>query len=100
MKSIENRSLREIQSLVHDLKTPLTSIQGLAGVISITDQAELSKKHANYISNMVDKMNIMINEILQEESKQVIKIQELVEYAVAHVPALDGIEKFTLPHQR
>lgn len=96
VKSIENRSLREIQALVHDLKTPLTSIQGLAGVISITDEAELSKKHANYICKMVDKMNIMINELLQDDSKQVIKIRELVEYAVAHVPELGRIEKFAL----
>ena len=32
MKNIEMRSFREIQNLVHDLKTPLTTIQGLAGL--------------------------------------------------------------------
>lgn len=96
LKSMENRSLREIQSLVHDLKTPLTSIQGLAGVIAITNQQEVSKKHADYISNMVDKMNTMINELLQDDSKQIIKIRELLEYAVAHVPQLVHIGEFTL----
>jgi len=96
LQSIENRSLREIQSLVHDLKTPLTSIQGLAGVIAISDQQELVKKHAHYISNMVDKMNTMINELLQDDSRQIITIRELIEYAVAHVPELDGIAEFHL----
>ncbi|MBP2625844.1 MAG: integral rane sensor signal transduction histidine kinase [Firmicutes bacterium] len=96
LQSIENRSLREIQSLVHDLKTPLTSIQGLAGVIAISDNQEVVKKHASYISDMVDKMNVMINELLQDDSKQIIAIRELIEYAVAHVPQLNSIAEFHL----
>jgi len=96
LQSIEFRALREIQSLVHDLKTPLTSIQGLAGVIAISDNQELVKKHASYISNMVDKMNTMINELLQDDSRQIIPIRELIEYAVAHVPELDSIGEFHL----
>ena len=37
LQALENRSLREMQSLVHDLKTPLTTIQGLADVIAMGD---------------------------------------------------------------
>lgn len=96
LQSMENRSLREIQSLVHDLKTPLTSIQGLAGVIAITEDRRSVKKHADYISAMVDKMSIMINELLQDDSRQVITIRELIEYAVAHVPQLNDIADFNL----
>ena len=96
LQSFENRSLREMQSLVHDLKTPLTSIQGLAGVIAISDNQEVINKHALYISNMVDKMNIMINELLQDDSRQIITIREVIEYAVAHVPRLDSIAEFDL----
>ena len=57
---------------------------------------EMSKQHANYISNMVDKMNVMINELLQDDSKQTIKIRELLEYAIAHVPELNEVEEFNL----
>ena len=86
---LENRSLREIRSLVHDLKTPLTSIQGLAGVISISRDPDLSKQHADYISGLVDKMSVMVDELLNEDSRQIIRAEELARYSVAHIPQLN-----------
>ena len=86
---LENRSLREMRALVHDLKTPLTSIQGLAGVISISKDPDLSKQHADYISGLVDKMSGMVDELLNEDSRQVIRAEELARYAVAHIPQLN-----------
>jgi signal transduction histidine kinase len=91
---MENRAFREMQSLVHDLKTPLTSIQGLAGVIAISQEHGEIKKHASYISSLVDKMSIMIDELLKDDSRQVIPVNELVEYSLAHVPALAKLSKF------
>ncbi len=96
LQSIENRALREIQSLVHDLKTPLTSIQGLAGVIAISEESRTVKRHANYISDLVDKMNTMINELLQDDKRQTLNVRELIEYAVAHVPQLQSIAEYKL----
>ena len=86
---LENRSLREMRALVHDLKTPLTSIQGLAGVISMSRDSDLSKQHADYISGLVDKMSGMVDELLNEDSRQVIRAEELARYAVAHIPQLN-----------
>ncbi|MCH4158104.1 MAG: HAMP domain-containing histidine kinase [Acidaminococcaceae bacterium] len=86
---LENRSLREMRALVHDLKTPLTSIQGLAGVISISRDPDLRKQHADYISGLVDKMSGMVDELLNEDSRQVIRAEELARYAVAHIPQLN-----------
>lgn len=94
LQAMENRAFREMQSLVHDLKTPLTSIQGLAGVIAISQEHTEIKKHASYISSLVDKMSIMINELLRDDSRQVIFLKELVEYALAHVPALAKLSQF------
>ena len=96
LKAMENRSLREMQSLVHDLKTPLTTIQGLAGVITISEDLAVVKKHANYISAMVDKMSNMIDELLRDDSQHIVEVKELVEYAVAHVPQLAQIDDFRL----
>jgi signal transduction histidine kinase len=95
---LENRSLREMRALVHDLKTPLTSIQGLAGVISISQDAALSKQHADYISGLVDKMSVMVDELLNEDSRQIIRAEELARYAVAHIPQLNDVStgKFEL----
>ena len=96
MQIMENRSLREIKALVHDLKTPLTSIQGLAGVISISGDNDMAKKYANYISSLVDKMSTMVNELLNDDSQQTIRVEELVRYAMAHVPQLNSIGTFEL----
>lgn len=91
---LENRALREMRSLVHDLKTPLTSIQGLAGVISISQDKDMVIKHANYISNLVDKMSVMVDEMLNEDRTQRISAEELVRYAIAYVPQLTNMQKF------
>lgn len=88
---LENRSLREIRALVHDLKTPLTSIQGLAGVISISKDQDLTRQHADYISDMVDKMSTMVDEVLNDDSRQLIRAGDLASYAVAHVPELNDV---------
>ena len=96
LQAIENRSLREMQTLVHDLKTPLTTIQGLAGVIVMSDNLTIVKKHANYVSTMVDKMSNMIDELLRDDSQHIMEVKELVEYAVAHVPQLAHIDEFSL----
>lgn len=96
LRALESRSLREMQSLVHDLKTPLTTIQGLAGVILISDVEGHHREHVNKISDAVDKMNKMISELLLDETRQIITAKQLVEYAVAHVPQLNSIAKFEM----
>lgn len=92
MQRLENRSYKEMRALVHDLKTPLTSIQGLAGVISISSDPGIMRQHADYISKMVDKMNIMVDELLHDDSRQLIQAADLVRYAAAHVPELNEPE--------
>lgn len=96
LQYVENRSLREMQFLVHDLKTPLMTIQGLAGVISMLDKTESAKEYANYITQTVDKMSIMISELLSEDSCHVLSVKELVNYAVAHVPQISNIPYFNI----
>ena len=94
LQSLENRSLREMQSLVHDLKTPLTSVQGLAGVLAI---AAGEAQHRHYASRIVDAcetMSIMISEMLCDDTRQVISSRELIEYATAHVPELSSIHSY------
>lgn len=95
LERLENRSLREVQSLVHDLKTPLTTIQGLAGVLALAETSSAGREYAHRISEASDKMNIMISELLQD-TRQTISAKELIEYAAASVPALNGIHRFYL----
>lgn len=95
LQTLENRSLREMQALVHDLKTPLTAIQGLAGVMSMSGEQN-TREYSNYISETVDKMNIMISELLHDDKRHVISVKELLEYSTAHIPKLNEIANFHL----
>lgn len=95
LHSIDTRSLREKQALVHDLKTPLTTIQGLAGVIALSQDQDY-REYGNYISDTVDKMSRMIDELLTDDTRQTIEIKELIDYSLSHVPRLSNIAEFVL----
>ena len=92
LRTQENRSLREMQSLVHDLKTPLTSIQGLAGVLSISAENEKHRQYASRIAGACEKMSTMISEMLCDDTRQRINCRDLIEYAIAHVPELSAVK--------
>lgn len=94
LQAIQNRSLKEMQSLVHDLKTPLTTIQGLAGVIALSDTEPQHKEYANYICSTVDKMSTMIGELLEDDVKQVVLMRDIIDYAAAHIPRLNTLLRF------
>lgn len=77
LQTLRSRSYEEMQFLVHDLKSPLTSIQAL---VSITEMISQDKKVQSYmynISNSVDQLNGMISEILHENNRNKTKIDEL-----------------------
>lgn len=89
-KALELRSFAEIQNLVHDLKTPLTSIQGLATLSHMMVPDTKVQQYMRNISDSVDTMNGMISEIIHEENKNIIKTSELFSLVLAH-PGLDNI---------
>ncbi len=80
LHSLEARRNAEIRSLVHDLKTPLTAIQGLAGVIAIVSREEKTRDYAARIESSVDSVSQMISQILYEDQKVVITVAELLDY--------------------
>lgn len=96
LRTLENRALQERQSLVHDLKTPLTTIQGLAGVLAVADIGDANREYARRIVEAGDKMNNMIGEMLRDDIRQVISVRELVDYAAAHVPGLGNLKSYRL----
>ena len=96
LQALENRSLREMQSLVHDLKTPLTTIQGLADVISMGDENDPVCEYARHISEASNKMSVMISELLKDDVRQILSAAELVEYSAAHMPQLNRLCGFSM----
>ncbi|MDD2481591.1 MAG: response regulator [Lutispora sp.] len=85
LKALEARTTQEIQSLVHDLKTPLTSVQALASVSQMIAEDEKIKLYMEKVVESVDNLNRMISQILYESSKANIKTEELFEHVFSQL---------------
>ncbi|MDO5116311.1 MAG: HAMP domain-containing sensor histidine kinase [Synergistaceae bacterium] len=81
------RLYQEMQYLVHDLKRPLTTVLGLADLLSLSpDQA--TSNHGLAIMSAAEKLDQMIGEIKDPERVREASVKEVVDYAMAQVRAL------------
>jgi signal transduction histidine kinase len=77
----ENRTYQEMQHLVHDLKSPLTAIQNLVGVMQYCCASPEQKKEREYLvamENLVSNMSQMISEILYQDSQTLLTTATLL----------------------
>ncbi|MDY0404755.1 HAMP domain-containing sensor histidine kinase [Virgibacillus sp. 179-BFC.A HS] len=84
----ESKVYEEIANLVHDLKTPLVTVEGLVSLIEMKMQADPNSPSAKYfqrIGQSVDKMKDMISEILHEQAKKAMEVEELLRYVTSHL---------------
>lgn len=79
LKMAEARSGQEALFLVHDLKTPLTAIGGLSSLISMRVNDEKVRTYSKKIDQSIDLMNKMISEILFEERRTFVSVQEILD---------------------
>lgn len=92
INEIKNRTYQEMQYLVHDLKSPLTALQTLVGVMKMKSEAEQRTQDVDYFTRIeenVEHMSRMISEILYEEKRSPITTEELVRIALAQVSTSD-----------
>ncbi|MFB4167886.1 sensor histidine kinase [Virgibacillus sp. JSM 102003] len=85
---VESKVYEEINMLVHDLKTPLVTVEGLISLITMKMQPANGSALNNYFTRMdysVEKMKDMITEILYENIKQELSVKELLEYVTSHL---------------
>ncbi|MDR0841265.1 MAG: HAMP domain-containing histidine kinase [Christensenellaceae bacterium] len=85
IRELKERRNIEIRSLVHDLKSPMTTIQGLAGVISIISEDSKIKEYANRITQSGDNISEMIAQILDNRATHLVLLPELIHYAWAQI---------------
>lgn len=85
LRHLEARSRSEMQALVHDLKTPLTTVQGLVSLLGMTQDDSVAKEYVERVEHSVDRMDHMISEILHPETRQVVSGAELARFLQAHV---------------
>lgn len=95
-KALQNRIYQEINSLVHDLKTPLVTIRGLNSLITSCKSGEKLEDYSERIENSVSKMSEMISSFLYEASRQRLKTTELISYIRAQLPLEDDTIKIDI----
>lgn len=83
LEAQESRSGREVLHLVHDLKTPLASIEGLVSLIELRWPDPKLQEYCHTIYGSIHSMSKMISEILYEERKDWCKLKELIDYVRA-----------------
>lgn len=93
MAAMEAKAFKEVRSLTHDLKTPLTAIQGLISVLQlmVSDQGERAVAICDRISQAADNMNEMITDIVMQDRRQPINLSELLTYTTAQVSPKQGL---------
>ncbi|MCR4424875.1 MAG: HAMP domain-containing histidine kinase [Firmicutes bacterium] len=98
------RTYREMQTLVHDLRTPLTTIQGLASMMAQAPEgARGVREHAAKISQASDRMDSMIRQLLSSDARRWMPAREFISVLRAHLPeektrgAVSVVERNDLP---
>jgi len=85
---------KEMIALVHDLKTPLMTIGGLNSLAALQTGDETIRAYTRRIAGSVDRLSEMISEILHENVRKTVSVEELFDYVRAHVPVGDAAVSF------
>ena len=81
------RLYKEMQYLVHDLKRPLTTILGLADLMSMSKDAATAS-HSRVVLEAAERMDMMIDEIKNPDAVRVASVDETIRYTMAQVRVL------------
>ena len=80
LEAQESRSGREVLHLVHDLKTPLATIEGLVSLMEIRWPDPKMQEYCQTIYGSIHSMSKMVSEILYEDRKNWCELKELIDY--------------------
>lgn len=92
LNEMKNRTYQEMQYLVHDLKSPLTVVQTLVGVIKMECEQEGRARDVDYLSRIegaVEQMSGMISDILYEGQHTLMSTHTLLGVALAQSSVSD-----------
>ena len=86
---LRNRANQEVQYLVHDLKSPLTAIQTMAGILKMErEQSGKDTKDIEYLDHIetaVEQMSHMISEILYEAQRSPVATSTITDVVLAQI---------------
>ena len=92
LKEIENRYFKEIQYLVHDLKTPLFSIGTLIEILDMQEENEQKKIYYKKIEKSLERCNIMVSEILRDKNKNFISTEKVFNFILSYLSSHECIK--------
>ena len=93
---VQNRTLKETQYLVHDLKSPLSVVRTLEGVLRLQNEPEPDSLEAETYDRMekaMDQMSMRISQLLTMDRKDRFTVADLVHDVLAQI----SIESYA-PH--
>lgn len=88
IRELENRTYREMQNLVHDLKTPLTVMQVMLDTLELTDEKDKRSTYIGKIEDSIERMNLMTSEILFDELLSPIEANKLLKNVLSQISPL------------
>lgn len=75
----------EMQYLVHDLKSPLTVVIGLANLLAESKDLAKTASHCEVILKASEQMEQMINEIKAPEAVRLVSVNELFNFTLSQI---------------
>lgn len=83
LEAVESRASQEVLHLVHDLKTPLTAVEGLVSLIQLKAEDTKVEEYCGKISEATGSMNNMVSEILYGNELVPCPMHEVLDYLLA-----------------
>ncbi len=96
MQALEAKKDSEIRHLVHDLKTPLTTIQALSGVTLIISDDPKIRDYQRRIANAGEMMSEMISQILEIDCLRPVTTRALFDYSLFQVTSQRNKDRISL----
>ncbi|MDO5718086.1 MAG: HAMP domain-containing sensor histidine kinase [Tissierellia bacterium] len=85
LEALELRNYREINNIAHDIKTPLTTIQGLSNLAELRSDDFKIKEYMGKISSSVDLIIDMVNELKDQDNKNMTSTENLMEGVLSYI---------------
>lgn len=89
VQAVEARSHLELSRLIHDLKTPLTAIQTLIGIVKLDETDARHIEQLTRAEASVERLSELISEFLDEQHFSRVTVREIVKDLKSQISTMD-----------
>lgn len=91
LEAIRARSTREIQNLVHDLKSPIAGVTALISTVAHNQSQPDLRRYLKQAETALNRISAMISEMLHSDVRRVISGDEMLAYIHSHLPQQEAV---------